>query len=124
MHVCVCQVSIFLKIFFNFNTINTLSITLHMDERNGEFWREVYKIFRQSRVSQAGNDIFQVSTWPEKYGCDGIDLDLEEGAGAKYVYFSEIFSSKLATFHPSYKIRFPRHVKIFLDAQCVIFLWC
>ena len=87
-----------------------------MDERNGEFWREVYKIFRQSRVSQAGNDIFQVSTWPEKYGCDGIDLDLEEGAGAKYVYFSGIFSSKLSTFHPSYKIRFPRHVKIFLDA--------
>ena len=32
--------------------------------------------------------IFQVSTWPEKYGCDGIDLDLEEGAGAKYVTFS------------------------------------
>jgi len=25
----------------------------------------------------------KVSTWPEKYGCDGIDLDLEEGAGAK-----------------------------------------
>jgi len=25
----------------------------------------------------------EVATWPEKYGCDGIDLDLEEGAGAK-----------------------------------------
>jgi len=24
-----------------------------------------------------------VAEWPEKYGCDGIDLDLEEGAGAK-----------------------------------------
>ena len=22
-----------------------------------------------------------VSFWPEKYGCDGIDLDIEEGAG-------------------------------------------
>ena len=22
-----------------------------------------------------------VSSWPEKYGCDGIDLDIEEGAG-------------------------------------------
>merc|ERR1719187_771330 len=25
----------------------------------------------------------KVSEWPDKYGCDGIDLDLEEGAGAK-----------------------------------------
>jgi len=25
----------------------------------------------------------KVSEWPEKYGCDGIDLDLEEGAGAQ-----------------------------------------
>jgi len=24
----------------------------------------------------------KVAEWPEKYGCDGIDLDLEEGAGA------------------------------------------
>merc|ERR1711953_1602111 len=25
----------------------------------------------------------RVAAWPEKYGCDGIDLDLEEGAGAR-----------------------------------------
>merc|ERR1712106_564962 len=25
----------------------------------------------------------KVAEWPEKYGCDGIDLDLEEGAGSK-----------------------------------------
>jgi len=25
----------------------------------------------------------EVATWGERYGCDGIDLDLEEGAGAK-----------------------------------------
>lgn len=25
-----------------------------------------------------------VAEWPETYGCDGIDLDLEEGAGAKH----------------------------------------
>ena len=25
----------------------------------------------------------RVAEWPELYGCDGIDLDLEEGAGAK-----------------------------------------
>ena len=25
----------------------------------------------------------KVADWPEKYGCDGIDLDLEEGAGAQ-----------------------------------------
>ena len=25
----------------------------------------------------------EVAGWPEKYGCDGIDLDLEEGAGAR-----------------------------------------
>jgi len=26
----------------------------------------------------------KVAKWPEQYGCDGIDLDLEEGAGAKH----------------------------------------
>jgi len=26
----------------------------------------------------------EVSQWPSQYGCDGIDLDLEEGAGAKH----------------------------------------
>ncbi len=25
----------------------------------------------------------EVSTWPEKYGCDGIDIDLETGAGSQ-----------------------------------------
>ena len=25
----------------------------------------------------------KVAAWPEMYGCDGIDLDLEEGAGAR-----------------------------------------
>ena len=25
----------------------------------------------------------EVAAWPEMYGCDGIDLDLEEGAGAR-----------------------------------------
>ena len=23
----------------------------------------------------------EVATWPEKYGCDGIDMDIEDGAG-------------------------------------------
>ena len=23
----------------------------------------------------------EVATWPERYGCDGIDLDIEDGAG-------------------------------------------
>lgn len=26
----------------------------------------------------------KVAEWPDKYGCDGIDLDLEEGAGARH----------------------------------------
>jgi hypothetical protein len=25
----------------------------------------------------------EVATWPQRYGCDGIDLDIEEGAGSK-----------------------------------------
>jgi hypothetical protein len=25
----------------------------------------------------------EVATWPSKYGCDGIDLDIEEGAGSR-----------------------------------------
>jgi hypothetical protein len=25
----------------------------------------------------------EVATWPDKYGCDGIDLDIEEGAGTR-----------------------------------------
>merc|ERR1719483_1323280 len=27
----------------------------------------------------------KVAKWPEQYGCDGIDLDLEEGAGSKKI---------------------------------------
>ena len=27
----------------------------------------------------------EVATWPDKYNCDGIDLDLEEGAGSNRV---------------------------------------
>lgn len=27
----------------------------------------------------------KVAEWPEKYGCDGIDLDLEDGAGNRLV---------------------------------------
>ena len=26
----------------------------------------------------------RVAKWPTEYNCDGIDLDLEEGAGARY----------------------------------------
>jgi hypothetical protein len=25
----------------------------------------------------------EVASWPDKYGCDGIDLDIEEGAGSR-----------------------------------------
>ena len=25
----------------------------------------------------------EVATWPNRFGCDGIDLDIEEGAGSK-----------------------------------------
>ena len=32
---------------------------------------------------KAENMAERVATWPEKYGCDGIDLDLEAGAGNK-----------------------------------------
>ena len=92
MFLCYARMSSFH--FFPFSTqLKHSVLTLHMDERNREFWREVYKYLEQTEQGiQAGNDIFQVSTWPEKYGCDGIDLDLEEGAGARYVYFSGIFS--------------------------------
>ncbi len=33
----------------------------------------------------------KVAEWPEKYNCDGIDLDLEDGAGNRLVVISEIF---------------------------------
>jgi len=26
----------------------------------------------------------KVAEWPQKYGCDGIDLDLEDGAGNRF----------------------------------------
>ena len=31
----------------------------------------------------AAEMVVEVATWPEKYGCDGIDLDIETGAGDK-----------------------------------------
>ena len=27
----------------------------------------------------------KVAEWPAKYNCDGIDLDLEDGAGNRYL---------------------------------------
>jgi hypothetical protein len=30
----------------------------------------------------------KVAEWPEKYNCDGIDIDLEDGAGNRFqLYF-------------------------------------
>jgi hypothetical protein len=37
----------------------------------------------------------KVAEWPEKYNCDGIDLDLEDGAGNRLVVIS-IFLEKQA----------------------------
>ena len=65
----------------------SLGCTLY---RNENFGGKRFQISRQTRIPIY--IIFQVSTWPEKYGCDGIDLDLEEGAGAKYVNFSRFCS--------------------------------
>jgi hypothetical protein len=29
----------------------------------------------------------RVAEWPKKYGIDGIDLDLEEGAGNRFILY-------------------------------------
>ena len=28
----------------------------------------------------------KVAEWPQKYNCDGIDLDLEDGAGNRFLF--------------------------------------
>merc|ERR1719361_1561003 len=45
----------------------------------------------------------KVAKWPEQYGCDGIDLDIEEGAGSKKAAGPNMihFVRKLKELNPS-----------------------
>jgi chitinase len=51
----------------------------------------------------------RVAEWPEKYGIDGIDLDLEEGAGAQRAAGENMvhFIRKLRTLVPNLIISQP-----------------
>lgn len=66
----------------------------------------------------AENMAVEVATWPEKYGCDGIDLDIEEGAGeaanagANMVHFV----NKLRTLKPDIIIGQPTYGYPAIDA--------
>ena len=43
----------------------------------------------------------RVAEWPKKYGIDGIDLDLEDGAGHRFKLFSilsTLFNFKVTVF--------------------------
>lgn len=53
----------------------------------------------------------EVSTWPEKYGCDGIDLDIEEGAGDHELASENIihFVNKLRSLQPDIIIGQPTY---------------
>merc|ERR1719340_278979 len=53
----------------------------------------------------------KVATWPELYGCDGIDLDLEEGAGSNKIAGPNMvhFVRKLKQLNPSMIVSQPTY---------------
>ena len=53
----------------------------------------------------------KVAEWPEKYGCDGIDLDLEEGAGSNKIAGPNMvhFVRKLKQLKPSMIVSQPTY---------------
>ena len=53
----------------------------------------------------------KVARWPEQYGCDGIDLDLEEGAGGKAAAGPNMvhFVRKLKELNPSIIVSQPTY---------------
>jgi len=53
----------------------------------------------------------KVATWPEQYGCDGIDLDLEEGAGSNKIAGPNMvhFIRKLKEENPSIIVSQPTY---------------
>ena len=53
----------------------------------------------------------RVAEWPELYGCDGIDLDLEEGAGGKKAAGPNMvhFIRKLKELNPSMIVSQPTY---------------
>ena len=57
----------------------------------------------------------KVAEWPEKYGCDGIDLDLEEGAGSNKIAGPNMvhFVRKLKQLNPSMIVSQPTYGSIF-----------
>jgi len=53
----------------------------------------------------------EVATWPDKYGCDGIDLDIEEGAGNQPASGANMvhFVNKLRSIKPDIVIGQPTY---------------
>merc|ERR1719468_907348 len=53
----------------------------------------------------------EVANWPEQYGCDGIDLDLEEGAGSNKIAGPNMvhFIRKLKQLNPSMIVSQPTY---------------
>merc|ERR1712079_993051 len=53
----------------------------------------------------------KVAAWPEMYGCDGIDLDLEEGAGANKIAGPNMvhFIRKLKELNPNIIVSQPTY---------------
>ena len=53
----------------------------------------------------------KVAAWPEMYGCDGIDLDLEEGAGSNKIAGPNMvhFVRKLKQLNPAMIVSQPTY---------------
>eukprot|EP01083_Nonionella_stella_P225654 802006_1 len=62
-----------------------------------------------SSVSAAESMAAEVATWDEKYGCDGVDLDIEGGAGNSQTSAQALvaFAKKLRSINPNLIITQP-----------------
>ena len=58
------------------------SDTVIMFAIGGQLYSQDYNPWHWLTSKEAAEAMAEeVATWPDRYGCDGIDLDIEEGAG-------------------------------------------
>jgi hypothetical protein len=73
-------------------------------------------------VSAAESMAAEVASWDTKYGCDGVDLDIEEGAGSGSTAANALvaFAKKLHSLNPSMIITQPVYGYPQVDAENAI----
>ncbi len=83
--------------------------TVIMFSLGGEYYSEGQTWAFLASVEAAEAMAAQVAQWPQQYGCDGIDIDLETGAGAAWAtgVVLAAFVAKIKTLNPQMIVTLP-----------------